>query len=203
MIDTCLRRREFLLSIGALACAPVTGFANATLPSNSLYQLPASLTDQDGRAFDLASKRGTPQLVSMFYTSCEMVCPMIFETIRYTVQALSPAEQRALQILMISFDPARDTVQVLKKTAQAHGCDERWTLARSDEATVRKIAAALGFQYRRLSSGEFNHSALIELLDADGRVVAKSGKLGNADVALVQATRKVLSASPPPRAVQG
>jgi protein SCO1/2 len=193
MTATRLRRREFLLSMGVLACAPLTTFANTALPPNSLYQLQASLTDQDGRTFDLASKRGTPQLVSMFYTSCEMVCPMIFETIRYTVQALSPAEQRALQILMVSIDPARDTVQVLKRTAQAHGCDERWTLARADDATVRKFAAALGFQYRRLASGEFNHSTLIELLDADGRVVAKSGKLGNADPALVRATRQALA----------
>jgi protein SCO1/2 len=168
-------------------------FANAALPPDSLYNLPASLTDQDGRVFDLASRRGTPQLVSMFYTSCEMVCPMIFETIHHTVQALSPAEQRAVQVLMISFDPARDTVPVLKQTAQAHGCDERWTLARADATTVRKIAAALGFQYRRLSSGEYNHSTLIELLDIDGRVVAKSGKLGNADVALVRAARQALS----------
>ena len=193
MTATCLGRREFLLSMGALACAPLTTFANGALPPDSLYQLQASLTDQDGRTFDLASRRGTPQLVSMFYTSCEMVCPMIFETIRYTVQALSPAEQRALQVLMVSFDPARDTVQVLKRTAQVHGCDERWTLARADDTTVRKFAAALGFQYRRLASGEFNHSTLIELLDANGRVVAKSGKLGNADPALVRATRQALA----------
>ena len=186
-------RRGFLLSLGALACQPLAAVANTALPSDSLYQLPASLTDQEGRTFELASLRGTPLLVSMFYTSCEMVCPMIFETIQYTVKALAPAEQKALRVLMVSFDPARDTVPVLKQTARAHGCDERWTLARSDDITVRKIAAALGFQYRRLASGEFNHSTLIELLDVDGRVVAKSGKLGKEDATLVRATRQALS----------
>ena len=193
MNATHLGRRGFLLSIGALACQPLAAFANTALPSDSLYQLPASLTDQDGRTFDLASLRGTPLLVSMFYTSCEMVCPMIFETIQYTVKALAPAEQKALRVLMVSFDPTRDTVPVLKQAARAHGCDERWTLARCDDTTVRKIAAALGFQYRRLASGEFNHSTLIELLDVDGRVVAKSGKLGKEDATLVRATRQALS----------
>jgi protein SCO1/2 len=186
-------RRAFLLSMGALAFGPPTASATAALPTDSLYQLPASLTDQDGRQFDLATRRGAPQLVSMFYTSCEMACPLIFETIHSNLKALPPAEQRAMRVLMISFDPARDSVQVLKQTAQAHGCDERWTLARGGEATVRKIAAALGFQYRRLSNGEFNHSSLIELLDADGRLVAKTGKLGKVDDALVQATRHALS----------
>jgi len=193
MITTSPARRRFLLSMGVLACQPLVALANPALPSDSLYNLSAVLTDQDGRTFDLAARRGAPQLVSMFYTSCEMVCPMIFETIQYTVKALAPTEQRAARILMVSFDPARDTVQVLKQTAQAHGCDERWTLARGDEVTVRKIAAALGIQYRRLSNGEFNHSTLIELLDADGRLVAKSGKLGNADTALVRATHQALS----------
>lgn len=192
MITTDPARRGFLLSMAALACQPLVSLANPALPPDSLYNLSADLTDQDGHAFELASRRGTPQLVSMFYTSCEMVCPMIFETVRYTLNALAPAQQRAARILMVSFDPARDTVAVLKKTAQDHGCDERWTLARGDEATVRKFAAALGFQYRRLSSGEFNHSTLIELLDADGRVAARSGKLGNADTALVRATQRAL-----------
>lgn len=193
MTASRLTRRGFLLSMGALAGHPLATLARSALPPDSFYQLTASLTDQDGRTFDLGSRRGTPLLVSMFYTSCEMVCPLIFETIQYNLKALPPAQQRAARILMITFDPARDSVEVLNKTAQAHGCDDRWTLARGDETLVRKIAAALGFQYRRLSNGEFNHSTLIELLDADGRLVAKSGKLGNVDTALVQAMRQTLS----------
>ena len=63
---------------------------------------------------------------------------MIFETIQLTVKALPAAERDRVKVLMISFDPSRDTVVVLKQTADAHGCNARWTLARSDEANVRK-----------------------------------------------------------------
>jgi protein SCO1/2 len=63
-------------------------------------------------------------------------------------------------------------------------------LARCDERTAREVAAALGVQYRRLASGEFNHSSTIELLDADGRIAARSGQLGSVDPALVKAIRQ-------------
>jgi protein SCO1/2 len=185
-----LSRRTALFLLAATACAPLMA---VELPGNSVYQLHAPLVDQNGEAFDLASVRGQPVLISMFYSSCDMVCPMIFETIQQTVDTLAPSERGRIRIVMISFDPARDTVPVLKKTAEAHGCDARWTLARTDEANARKIAALLGVQYRRLSNGDFNHSSTIQLLDADGRIAARTGTLGSVDPKLVQATRRALS----------
>ena len=151
------------------------------------------MTDQDGHAFDLGSLRGQPVLASMFYSSCQMVCPMIFETIRDTVARLSSPERARVRILMVSFDPARDTVAVLKRTADAHGCDSRWTLARSDEANSRKVAALLGVQYRRLADGEFNHSSSIELLDVEGRIIARTSTLGAVVPPLVKTLRQTLA----------
>ena len=185
-----ISRREALLTLAAAASLPA--FA-APVPGDSIYQLKPPLTDHNGQPFELASARGRPVLVSMFYCSCEMVCPMIFETIAQTLKALPAAERQRVKVLMISFDPARDTVAVLKKTAQAHGCDAQWTLLRTDDGNARKIAALLGIQYRRLASGEFNHSSTIELLDAEGRIAARSGMLGSVDPALVKALRQALA----------
>ena len=182
-------RRAALFSLGALAALPVL----AAAPGDSVYRLDAALSDQDGRAFPLASLQGSPVLASMFYTSCDMVCPMIFETVQATLRALPAAERKDVRVLMVSFDPARDTTEVLKKTAQAHGCDGQWLLARGDEATARKVAAVLGIQYRRLTNGEFNHSSTIALLDRQGRIAARSGKLGSVDPALVGAVRKAVA----------
>jgi protein SCO1/2 len=184
-----MTRRAALRALAAAACMPVLARAAASMPEDSIYRLPATLVDQDGRGFELSSLRGTPMLFSMFYTSCEMVCPMIFETIEATRKALRASGQGAINVLMLSFDPARDTVEALKKTAVAHGCDEHWTLARADDATVRKVAAVMGIQYRKLSNGEFNHSTFIDVLDRSGRVVAKSGKLGSVDPVLVKAAK--------------
>jgi protein SCO1/2 len=183
-----LTRRQALFAMALAAGLPLPALAAAVaLPGNSVYRLQAHLMDQDGREFDWDSLRGSPVLVSMFYGSCQMVCPMIFETVHLTLRALSEADRRDLRVLMITFDPARDTVAALKKTALARDCDARWSLARPDEATARKIAAVLGVQYRRLADGEFNHSTQVALLDREGRISARSGKLGAVDPALVKA----------------
>lgn len=195
MIPCLLNRRRALACLGAFVYLPLgAAAAPPALPAQSIYQLQAGLIDQDGRAFELSSLRGSPVLVSMFYTSCEMVCPMIFETLQSTLKALPAADAAAVKVLMISFDPARDTVPVLKETARAHGCDARWTLARCDDDTVRNIAALLGVQYRRLASGEFNHSSAIELLDREGRIALRSGNLGAADPRLVKAVHRLAGA---------
>jgi len=184
-MSTALSRRQMLAASGALLLAP--SIAHTSGASPSVYSLQASLVDQDGKPFDFASLRGAPVLASMFYTSCDMVCPMIFETVHAEIAALPASVRADVKVLMVSFDPARDTVAVLKKTAQQRNCDSRWTLARADEATARKIAAVFGIQYRRLSSGEFNHSSTVLLLDRDGRIAARTGKLGAADPAFVKA----------------
>ncbi len=193
-LATLSRRRALLCLAGMAAGMPsLAQAAAAALPGNSVYQLRPPLTDQDGRAFDLGSLRGQPVLASMFYTSCQMVCPMIFETIRETVARLPARERERTRILMVSFDPARDTVAVLRRTAEAHGCDARWTLARSDEANSRKVAAVLGVQYRRLADGEFNHSSSIELLDSEGRIVSRTDTLGTVDSAFLKTLRQALA----------
>jgi len=186
MTDLPMTRRGAVLALMAAAHAAVAAQAApappvSTLPGDSVYRLRPRIVDQDGHAVDLASMRGAPLIVSMFYSSCDMVCPLIFETIKQTRMALPPDRRERVHVLMISFDPERDTVAQLKETAAAHGCDRHWTLVRASDADVRQIAAVLGVQYRRLPSGAFNHSSAILLLDRDGRIAARTGKLGEVD----------------------
>ncbi len=181
-------RRNALFLLALAACLPAA--RAQALPGDSIYRLNPALVDQDGHPFPLASTRGGPVLISMFYSSCEMVCPVLFETIAQTVKTLPAAGAQRVKIVMVSFDPERDTVAVLKETADKHSCDKRWSLVRGTDADVRQIAAVLGVQYRRLPSGEFNHSSTIFLLDGEGRIVKRSGMLGTVDPALVQALRE-------------
>ncbi len=192
----CLQRLAGAALLGAGAGAGAgTLSQTADLPADSIYHLRAQLTDQDSHALELDFGRGAPLLVSMFYSSCEGVCPVIFQTLQLTLQALPVDPAARLKLLLVSFDPARDDAARLKASALAHGCDGRWTLAHSDPAHTRQIAALLGVQYRRLSSGEFNHSSLITLLDDQGRIVARSSRLGTPDPGLLAALRRQLRAA--------
>lgn len=190
-------------SIGIAASAAradpaATATQDATaLPSDSVYRLSAALTDQTGRSFRLDERRGRPLLVSMFYTSCQLVCPMLIESIRDAERQLGAADREHVGVLLVTFDPEHDTVAVLKRTAdQRAGDPARWTLARTDPATVRKLASVLGIQYRALANGEFNHTTAILLLDGQGRIVARSSKLGGAEPGFVQRVRDVARAAP-------
>ena len=162
------------------------------LPASSVYQLSLPLTDQRGNASTLADWRGKPVIITMFYSSCQFVCPRIVEALKRTEENLG-SQRAPVPVLMVSFDPVRDDVATLKAMAEERRIDSKWwTLARTDARNVRKLAAMLGIQYRELSSGEFNHSSVIILLDAEGRVVGKTSTLGEADPAFVKLVRKTM-----------
>lgn len=157
----------------------------------SLYQLEAHLVDQAGRAQGLDLYRGSPVLITMFYGSCQATCPLIIDTLRSTERGLSPEQRAKLRVLMISFDPERDTPPALAEIAATRRIDTtRWTLATADADTVREIAALLDVQYRRLPDGEFSHSAVITVLSPRGEIQARSTKLGRADPELLEHLRR-------------
>jgi len=169
----------------------------APLPANSIYQLTVPLTDQSGRSFRLDEHRGQPMLISMFYTSCQFVCPMLIDALRDTEARLTEAERARLHVLIVSFDPAHDSVAVLKRTAdQRHLDGAHWSLARTDARNVRKLAAMLGIQYRALPDGEFNHTTALILIDANGRIAGRTAKLGDADPAFVKLVKAAVQAGP-------
>ena len=178
------------------ATTTATPTAVAALPSDSIYQLPVTLTGHDGRVARLDARRGAPVLVSMFYTSCKFVCPMLIETVRDVEGKLSADEREHLSVVLVSIDPEHDSVEVLKRTVDDRRIDgARWTLARTDAASVRKLAAVLGIQYRALPDGEFNHTTAVILIDGDGRIAARTTRLGNADPAFVRRVKSVVLAA--------
>lgn len=187
------------LSLAAVAqaqtVAPVAPPAHA-LPGGSIYQIAAPLTDHNGRVFTLKEHLGRPVLVSMFYSTCQFVCPMLIDTMALTQKALTPHERAQLDLLLITFDPERDDVRKLKSIAVSREVDSHeWTLARTDSSSTRKLAATLGIQYRLLSDGDFNHTTVLVLLDAEGRPVARTKKMGVLDPDFVKQVKQVLFAS--------
>jgi protein SCO1 len=172
------------------------GAAHATqpLPGDSVYQLPVQLTRQDGQPQLLSARRGRPQLMTMFYTSCQMVCPLIIDSMRLTRNALDPAIRSQIDLLAVSFDPAKDNVATLRSYADKRKLDPRiWTLARAEPAQVRQLSGVLGLQYRQLPDGEFNHSSELILLDAEGRIAARTSVIGRLDPAFVKAVAEIVS----------
>ena len=173
--------------------APVLAASKpAPLPRDSVYQLPVHLTDQDGKRSSWASRRGKAQLVGMFYTSCQYICPLIVDSGKAVERQLTPAERERLGILLVSMDPKRDTPAALTQIVVKRKLDRaHWTLASPAPADVREVAGVLGIRYRALADGEFNHTSALVLLDRDGRVLARTEQMGTKpDPEFVAAVRR-------------
>lgn len=163
------------------------------LPPNSVYHLQALVEDQFGEITGLDRYKGQPVLVTMFYTSCPHVCPMLISTIKLTESKLSNEERADLRVLTISIDPERDTPGKLRETMERHSVDaSRWSMVRSDPGDLRAIAGVFGVRYKQLPDGEFSHTTRIILLDREGTQIASTDQLGRHDAAFLQAIRTSL-----------
>jgi protein SCO1 len=167
---------------------PCASSSAAAFPSASLYNLTADLETSDGSRTCLARWRGHKTLVSMFYASCTAACPLTIQKIQSVLSRVPQAARDDARVLLVSFDPERDDPAAMARLAEAHHIDApRWVLARAPEPQVRELSAALGIAYKKQPNGEFDHTAVFTVLDAEGVPVARVDGLGADDAGLVEA----------------
>ena len=175
-----MKRLPCMFAALALCASGLAAPRPTPTPGDSVYRLSVNLTDQHGKRFEWSSRRGKVQLVSMFYTSCQYICPLIVESGKAVDRQLTFSERERLGVLLISMDPKRDTPAALRSVAGKRKLDPlRWTLASPAQDDVREIAGILGIRYRALADGEFNHTSALVLLDADGRILARTEQVGS------------------------
>lgn len=153
----------------------------------SLYEIEATLAGEDG-PIQFDHFRGHPVLVSMFYGSCKAACPQLIRDVEEIELALSPERRANLRVLLISFDPDRDTPEALRGLHKDHNMDPaRWRLAAAPNEAARELAAVIGVRYRKLDNGEFFHTSVILLLDGEGVPRARIEGLAAAPDAILAA----------------
>ena len=174
--------------------------AAAPLAGDSLYQLDIPLQTADGQKLALSSFRGSPLLVTMFYSHCTSVCPMLTSELQDMYGHLTPPQRARLHVLMVSFDAERDTPAELTAFKVQHSIREAgWVIARASGEDVRALAAVLGIRYRELADQSFNHSAVIAIADSDGVIRGRTTEL-RGDPAFLALVRHLSSAASTNRA---
>ena len=169
------------------------GSMSAHAGEPSLHDFDVTFVDQDGRKVTLADLEGQPVLITMFYGQCAYACPLLVARMR-RLEAKSPAtQQQKLRMVLVTFDPERDTVSALKKLHTAHGLDpSRWSFLRvADPDAVQELAAILGVKYRFMPDGSINHSSVITLLDGGGVVRARMDGMDLPDETLLDALHRL------------
>lgn len=176
-----------MLLLGCMIALCVGTAVAAEPPGDSLYQLQVPLQSSDGTTVALSTMRGKPLLVTLFYSQCSSVCPMITARLQSIESQIKPADRHNVTILMISLDAGHDTPEALALFKHEHHIEgANWIVARAGAEDVRALAAVLGVRYRELPDHSFNHSAVIALVDREGVIKARADGVLGADEAFVR-----------------
>jgi protein SCO1/2 len=106
--------------------------------------------------------------------------------------ALPPGVRTNVGFTLVSFDSKRDTPVALKDYRSLHQLSPvNWTLLNGNPDTVLDLAALLGVQFKEDAQGNFSHSNVITLLNAEGEIVRQQVGLGTDDHELVQAIEQL------------
>lgn len=139
----------------------------------SMYVLPGTWTDQTGASLELSDLAGRPRVLALVYTSCSYACPAIVAQLK-AIEAAFPDPDRSPGLVLVSIDPDRDTPERLAAFARATRLDpSRWTLLNGTDDQVLELSVLLGVKYRATGDGDFAHSNLLTVLDAQGRVIER------------------------------
>lgn len=160
---------------------------------HSIYSLPGSWRNQEGRELSLRDLAGRVQVVAMVYTHCSYACPRILARMKRIEGEVVDEADGEVGFTLVSIDPERDRPARLKAFAEKSRLDsDRWTLLNGSDRDIRGLSVLLGVQYRATGDEEFAHSNVISVLDRNGVVVQRveglSADLGPA----VEAVRRLL-----------
>ncbi|MFP6558513.1 SCO family protein [Paraburkholderia sp. B3] len=154
------------------ACSHPAAPWQLTNVTGHLPDLSFSLTDDDGRPVTGVSFRGQTTLVYFGYTHCPDICPETMARLMQVIAKLGP-EARAVRILFVSVDPARDTPAVLHSYIAAFDSQHALGLTGSDgqiESLARHYRVAYQLEKPNPDgSYDVTHSSAVYVFDAQGR----------------------------------
>ena len=134
---------------------------------------PFQLTDQNGKAVTEASFKGKPTLIFFGYTHCPDVCPTSLFEMSEVLRAMGKDADK-VNAVFISVDPERDTPATMKDYLSSF--DPHLEGLSGDPAETAKVITSYRVYAKKVPTkdGDYtmDHTALIYLMDRDGRFVA-------------------------------
>jgi protein SCO1/2 len=145
---------------------------------------PFRLTDQNGQAFSDQDLKGKAFLVFFGFTHCPDVCPTtLFEISEIMRKLGSDADRTAA--LFITVDPQRDTPDSMKDYLASFDPHVRGLTG--DDAALAAVAKAYRVYYKKIplegNDYTMDHTAIVYLMDKDGRFVSPFNMKRTADIA--------------------
>ncbi|HEV2152788.1 SCO family protein [Bradyrhizobium sp.] len=134
---------------------------------------PFQLTDQNGKAVTDKNLKGKPTLIFFGYTHCPDVCPTSLFEISEVLRAMGKDADK-VNAVFISVDPERDTPATMKDYLSSF--DPHLEGLSGDPAETAKVITSYRVYAKKVPTkdGDYtmDHTALIYLMDRDGRFVS-------------------------------
>ncbi|QPF91447.1 SCO family protein [Bradyrhizobium commune] len=134
---------------------------------------PFQLTDQNGKAVTEQSLKGKPTLIFFGYTHCPDVCPTSLFEMSEVLRAMGKDADK-VNAVFISVDPERDTPATMKDYLSSF--DPHLEGLSGDPAETAKVITSYRVYAKKVPTkdGDYtmDHTALIYLMDRDGRFVS-------------------------------
>lgn len=175
------------------ACCVRAEPAASALPDKSLYQVQSRWTTDRGKQIQLADLKGCPQVIVMFFASCQSACPVLVQDLRRIEAALEPNQRARVGFTLVTIDPSRDKPEALAGFRAARALPvENWNLLYGSPDDIQQLAALLGVKYKEQANGQFAHSNLITVLNQEGEIVHQLAGLGEDSKSTVRVLRQLL-----------
>jgi protein SCO1 len=141
-----------------------------------------NLTNQDGKRIGINDYRGKALAVTFIYSRCPLPNYCILMSKNFSDLAIQmenkPELKDKIRLLSISFDPALDTPETLKKYGLGYmGKDAKydfsaWQLATGSAKEIKDVADFFGLRYEtdEKDKTQFNHSLITTVIAPDGKV---------------------------------
>lgn len=149
------------------------------LPEFSIYNLPSTWINQEGKEIALAELHGKTLVMVMIYTSCEFSCPQLLEDMKEIEAKVDKKNLDSTKFIFVSIDPKTDTPERLKEfSIQNDMQEDHWLFLRGTPTSTQEFAAVLSVKYTRISPIDFSHSNIISIFDKEGVLVYQREGLG-------------------------
>jgi protein SCO1/2 len=170
-----------LVVIGAFAGSLVVGLVLMLWVMGGLRHVgaaaaiggPFQLTDQTGQTVTEKSMQGHPTLVFFGFTHCPDVCPTTLFEMSEVLKAMGKDADR-VNAYYISVDPERDTQAAMKEYLSSF--DPRLRGLTGSPEAIAKVLSEYRVYAKKvpLKDGDYtmDHTALVYLMDRDGKFVA-------------------------------
>ena len=155
---------------------------NSPIPQ-SILNLP--FKDENGKTISLNSFKGKTVVLTDFFTSCDMICPMTTANMRNIGDTIAAAKESSkFAVLELTVDPGRDTVSRIKAYQALYGeSSPSWTVATGTKTNIKNFwnyfgvytknipntdGDAVDWQTGKPEAYDVQHDDVVMLIDPNG-----------------------------------